>query len=176
MAFGRIFKERPGVAAGKRLYAAAVEQARVPQFYAHLGVGDTVMGRFELYTLHTVLLVLRLKGRGSQAAEVAQALFDAYLEGLDIALREMGVGDLSVGKKMKKLGRAFYGRVGSWEAALAEQSDEARALIVRTVYEGVDNPGAVALAAYARDAHKTLAELGDAALLSGETHWPGAPS
>jgi len=176
MAFGRIFKERPGVTAGKRLYAAAVEQARSPQFYARLGVPDTVMGRFELYTLHTVLLVLRLKGRGSQAAEVAQALFDAYLEGLDIALREMGVGDLSVGKKMKKLGRAFYGRVGSWEAALAEQSEAARALVVRTVYEGADDPNAGALAAYARDVTKTLADLDDAGLLSGETRWPGAPS
>lgn len=176
MAFGRIFKERPGVAAGKRLYAAAVAQARSPRFYAELGVPDTVMGRFELYTLHTVLLVLRLKGHGSQSAEVVQALFDAYLEGLDIALREMGVGDLSVGKKMKKLGRAFYGRVGSWEAALAEQSDEARALVVRTVYEGADNPHAAALAAYARETHERLAGLDESAVLSGETRWPGAPS
>ena len=173
MALGRIFKERPAVAAGKRLYAAAVDQARSPDFYRDLAAPDTVMGRFELYTLHAVLLVLRLKGRGPGQAEVAQAVFDAYLEGLDIALREMGVGDLSVGKKMKKLGGAFYGRVSAWEAALSETSDEAKALVVRTVYEGFDNPHAAALSAYAVSAHQTLAQVDDAALLSGETRWPG---
>ena len=175
MAFGRIFKERPAIAAGKRLYAAVVDQARSPIFYRDLGVPDTVMGRFELYTLHAVLLVLRLKGRGAEQVEVVQALFDAYLEGLDIALREIGVGDLSVGKKMKKLGGAFYGRVSAWETALTQGAEEVRSLVARTLYAGVDNPHAAKLATYAAEAHDALATQDEAALLSGEAKWPGAP-
>ena len=62
---------------------------------------------------------MRLRGRATRPAETAQALFDAYVAALDDALREMGVGDLSVGKKMRKLGEAFYGRVKSYEAAFA---------------------------------------------------------
>ena len=166
-----LFKERPAAAAGRALYARAVEQARRPAFYAELGAPDTVMGRFELYSLHTILLVLRLKGRGPAAAEAAQALFDAYLNGLDIALRELGVGDLSMGKKMKKLGRAFYGRTGSWERALSGAED-LDALVARTVYEGASEADARPLANYARRAAATLAEQGDEALLAGNVAWP----
>lgn len=175
MALGRIFKERPSIGIGKALYAKAVQQARTPALYADMGAPDTVVGRFELYTLHTVLLVLRLKGRNAASVEIVQALFDAYLEGLDIALREMGVGDLSVGKKMKKYGRAFYGRVGSWEAALAAlpAMNEMEALIGRTVYEGVEGADPAPLAAYAARAAATLDAQSDEALLSGDVHWQG---
>src|ERR1700712_1033064 len=109
---------------------------------------DTMEGRFELYSLHVILLVLRLKGLGVDAAAAGQALFDAYLLSLDIALREMGIGDLSVGKKMKKLGRAFYGRVQSWDEAFGDSPAEA-ALIARTVYEETPGADPAPLAAYA---------------------------
>ena len=170
-----LFKERPAVSAGKALYARVVEQARTPDFYARLSVPDTVMGRFELYSLHTILLVLRLKGRGPASAETVQALFDAYLSGLDIALRELGVGDLSMGKKMKKLGRAFYGRVGSWEKALAG-ADDLETLVGRTLYEAVPGADPGPLAAYARAAAATLAEQSDEALLEGIVAWPKVTS
>jgi cytochrome b pre-mRNA-processing protein 3 len=105
MMFKRLLSPRPAVAAGRRLYAAAAAQARAPVFYAAMGAPDTVEGRFEVYTLHVALILRRLKGQGSHAAEAAQGLFDAYVKSLDGALREMGVGDLSVGKKMRKLTR-----------------------------------------------------------------------
>lgn len=166
-----LFKERPAAAAGKALYARVVEQARTPAFYAELGVPDTVMGRFELYTLHAILLVLRLKGRGPAAAEAVQALFDAYLAGLDIALREIGVGDLSMGKKMKKLGRAFYGRTGSWERALSGAED-IDALVARTLHEGIEGADPSPLSRYARSAAAALAEQSDTAFLEGNVAWP----
>ena len=118
MRLNRLFSPRPAVLAGRRLYTAAVAQARTPVFYARMGAADTVEGRFEVYTLHLVLLLRRLKGQGAVASEVSQALFDAYLRGLDDGLRQMGVGDLSVGKKMRKLGEAFYGRAKAYDKAL----------------------------------------------------------
>ncbi|HKP79136.1 MAG TPA: ubiquinol-cytochrome C chaperone family protein, partial [Phenylobacterium sp.] len=146
----RLFKPRPAQLAGRELYARVVAQARNPTLYLDLGVPDTVEGRFELYSLHVYLLLERLKGQGPQAAETAQALFDTYLSGLDNALRELGVGDTVVGKRMRKLGEAFYGRIQSAEAALAALPDRAalEALLARTAYAAADPAKAPALAAY----------------------------
>ena len=159
--------------AGDRLYEAAIGQARQAAFYADLGAPDTVEGRFELYTLHVVLVLHRLKGQGAVAAETAQGLFDAYVQALDDALREMGVGDLSVGKKMRKLGEAFYGRAKAYQAAL-EQGDEAAlaALIGRTVYEARDGAAAERLADYVRRSEALLATLGLDDVLAARLAWP----
>ena len=85
----------------------------VPEFYRILGAPDTVDGRFELLTLHIVLLLERLK----EQPAVRQDLFDTYVSDLDGALREMGVGDLSMGRSMKQLGQVFYGRAAAFGAA-----------------------------------------------------------
>ena len=113
----RLFRPRPAQAAGRALYASVVEQSRQPALYERLGAPDTVEGRFELYSLHVVLLLDRLRRQGDQATETSQALFDTFVKALDHALREMGVGDLSVGKKMRRLAEAFYGRAKSYDAA-----------------------------------------------------------
>ena len=166
----RLFAPRAPVLAGRRLYAAAVAQARQPGFYAQLGAPDTPEGRFELYTLHVVVLLHRLKRHGPRATETAQALFDAYVRGLDDGLREMGVGDLSVGRKMRKLGEAFYGRAKITDQALEALPDEAplSALIGRTL-PGAD---AAAFAGYAGRARDCLASQTLEPLLEGEVHWP----
>ncbi len=140
-------------------------------FYADLGVPDTVEGRFELYSLHVILLVCRLKDEGPEAAEVSQALFDAYLRSLDDALRDMGVGDLSVGKKMRKLGQAFYGRAKAYDAALATDSDELQALIARTLFADAPNSDAVAMAGYVRRGAASLAAQPLAEILAGRAAW-----
>jgi cytochrome b pre-mRNA-processing protein 3 len=154
------------------LYGQAVQQARRPAFYTQLGVPDTPNGRFELYSLHVLLLLRRLKGAGEAGAETAQVLFDTFISSLDDALREQGVGDLSVAKKMRKLGEAFYGRVRSYDEAMAALPDtEAlNALIVRTVC--ADGGDAEGLTRYAADGAAELAALGDADVLSGRIGWP----
>lgn len=164
-------KETPAEAAGKALYARVVDQARTPALYRHLAAHDTPMGRFEVYTLHTLLLVLRLKGRGDEAQETVQAMFDAYITGLDIGLLELGVGHNSLGKKMKKLGRAFYGRLANWETALASEG-ELEPLIRRTVYEGDEAINPAPMAAYVRSVVAHLAQQSDEVLLQGEVTWP----
>jgi cytochrome b pre-mRNA-processing protein 3 len=171
--FQGLFRQRGPKVVGRSLYEAMVAQARQPAFYTAFGVADSVEGRFELYCLHVILLLHRLKGEGAQAAETAQALFDTFISGLDHALREIGVGDLSVGKKMRKLGEAFYGRAKAYDAALAGDGDELQALIGRTVFEDAPSPGAPeALAAYVRTAAAALAAQPLAAILGGHTVWP----
>jgi cytochrome b pre-mRNA-processing protein 3 len=169
----RLFKPRPAQAAGRALYAQTVTQSRCPALYAELGVPDTVEGRFELYSLHVYLLLERLKGQGGQAAETAQALFDTYLSALDNSLREMGVGDLSVGKKMRKLGEVFYGRVNGFEVALAELPDTGplEALLGRTVFEGAETDKAPGLAAYMLRQRAALQALPLDRLCAGDVEW-----
>jgi cytochrome b pre-mRNA-processing protein 3 len=174
MKLNRLFQPRPAALAGRRLYASSAAQARSPAFYAAMGAPDTVEGRFELYSLHVALLLRRLKGQGPQAAETAQALFDAYVQALDDALREMGVGDLSVGKKMRKLGEAFYGRVKNYDEAFEALPDRGplTAIIGRTVL--MDDAGADAgpLIDYAAMAMAGLDAAPLAALLQGDAPWP----
>lgn len=169
----RLFKPRPAVVAGRALYASVVAQARTPALYTGLGTPDSVEGRFELYSLHTYLLLERLKGQGPQAAETAQVLFDTYLSGLDNALRELGVGDTVVGKRMRKLGEAFYGRVQSYEAALAALPDhtDLEALVARTVYAEQEQPQAAAMAAYLLAQRGALAAQPVDAIIAGDVTW-----
>lgn len=169
----RLFKPRPAVAAGRALYAQTVAQSRTPTLYADLGAPDTPEGRFEIYSVHVYLLLERLKGQGPLAAETAQALFDTYVSALDHALRELGVGDLSVGKKIRKLGEAFYGRINSYETALAALPDTAPldALIGRTVYEGGEAPQAPPFRAYVLKQREALALQSVDALCAGQVTW-----
>lgn len=173
MILERLFRPKPAKIAGQKLYAGVVSQARRPEFYSQLATPDTVEGRFELYSLHVVLVLDRLKRQGAAAGVVAQALFDAYVSALDDALREMGVGDLSVGKKMRKLGEAFYGRVKSYEAALTALPDEALlgALIARTVYADADGAAPEALVAYVTRQRTALADQPLEAILAGDVDW-----
>lgn len=140
------------------LYALAVQQARAPAFYTTLGVADRIDARFELYTLHVLLLVLRLRDDGEAGASEAQALFDVYVSSLDHALRELGVGDISVGKKMRKLGEAVYGRMTAYEGPVRSGDVDALATALsRNVYETESAVHAPALARYAIASRATLA-------------------
>jgi cytochrome b pre-mRNA-processing protein 3 len=124
-----VFKPRPAKQTGDRLYVACVTQSRLPVFYLDYGVDDAIGARFELLTFHVGLVVTRLKSlpasdsRHGQAQETAQALFDSFLLALDSTLREQGVGDLSVPKKMKKLGQVIYTRMKRWDDLWRDNAD-----------------------------------------------------
>ena len=153
-----LFRTRPRDRLGEPLYELAVRQARDPGFYTTLGVADRIDARFELYTLHVLLLVMRLRDEGERGAEGAQALFDTYVSALDNALRELGVGDISVGKKMRKLGEAMYGRMTAYEPALRAEDRAALATgLARNVFESDDTAAGDALAAYALASRARLA-------------------
>jgi cytochrome b pre-mRNA-processing protein 3 len=172
----RLFRPGPARQSGEALYEAAIRQARQPDFYSALGVPDSVEGRFELYSLHVVLLLHRLKGQGDEAAETAQALFDAYLSALDDTLREMGVGDLAVAKKMRRLGEAFYGRAKAYDDLLAK-ADRAglKALIERTVLADAPGGEGAKMVDYVLASAAGLAGQPLEAVLEARPTWPAIP-
>lgn len=169
----RLFRKRPATENGRRLYAACVQQARTPSLYAELATPDTIEGRFEHYSLHVIFILDRLVRQGDEAAEVSQGLFDAYVRALDDTLREMGVGDLSVGRKMRRIGEALYGRLRNYEAAFngEEGADSLETLLARTVYEGVADPPVAGMAAYVQTQRAHLASLELRDMLEGAVTW-----
>ncbi len=156
------------------LYGAIVAQARSPTFYIGFGVPDTVEGRFDLIVLHLVLVLRRLGGAGQRGADLGQRLFDAFCRDLDGNLREMGVGDLAVPKRMRRFGEAFYGRQAAYVAALAaEDPQDFEKALARNILlaEGIDNRAA-RLSRYARAAARQLDAQNDAELFDGSTDFP----
>ena len=156
------------------LYGAIVAQARSPAFYIEFGVPDTVEGRFDLLVLHLVLVLRRLSRAGERGRAVGQQLFDAFCRDLDGNLREMGVGDLTVPKRMRRFGEAFYGRQAAYLAALeAGDSVEFESALSRNILqaESIDHRAAC-LARYARGAARQLDAQEDARLFGGTMDFP----
>jgi cytochrome b pre-mRNA-processing protein 3 len=106
------------------LYARIVVHARTESFYSLYGVPDTLNGRFDLITLHMFIVLRRLKDLGDEGLKISQNLFDIMFADMDKNMREMGVGDLSVGKKVKVLATAFYGRIKSYDNGIAGLNGE----------------------------------------------------
>jgi len=160
-----------------RLYDIAVRQARHPYFYAESGVADTVDGRFDMIVLHVFLLIRRLQRQGDQGRAQAQALFDLTFQDMDRNLREMGVGDLGVGRRVKDMARAFYGRADAYGRALdAGYRTDLGAALRRNLLAGVGDEGrSLDLADYVRRADQDLAAIEDSALVAGMAAFPAQP-
>ncbi|MDP2619973.1 MAG: ubiquinol-cytochrome C chaperone family protein [Hyphomicrobiales bacterium] len=156
------------------VYGALVAQARKPVFYADLGVPDTPAGRYDMIVLHAFLLFGRLR-RNDEERQLAQLVFDAMFVDLDRSLREMGIGDLSVPKKIKRMAEAFYGRVGAYEAAFKDDSMAMmKDAVARNLYAGTDAPSApaAAIAQYAFAARDHLAGLSLAEIRAADLAFP----
>lgn len=170
----RLFRRRPHERAGFELYGHAVAAARDPALFLGLGVPDTVEGRFDLVSLHVALLIRRLRTDGdARGPALAQAVFDAMFADMDLNLREMGVGDLSVGKKVRQAWEAFHGRARAYEAALDSGQESALAeALARNAWRGPPPEGAPGrLAALARAQAAHLAGQGMAALAAGRAEF-----
>lgn len=168
--FARLFKKDPLKAPARKLYDGLVEAARNPALYGEGGAPDTVDGRFDLITLHAVLVFRRLRDAGDHGQALSQLVFDIMFDDMDAALREMGTGDLSVGKKIREMGEAFYGRAQAYEPALVEADAPALAqAIARNMFDAelTDAPGAARLADYAVRSAASLGEQDLDALLDG---------
>ncbi|KAB2876373.1 MAG: ubiquinol-cytochrome C chaperone [Bauldia sp.] len=172
--FDRFFRRgRRGEGIPAALYGAIVAQARSAALYRDFGVPDTVEGRFEMVVLHLALVLRHLRDGDGHVSAVGQSVFDTFCTEMDRSLREMGVGDLSVGKKMRQVGEAFYGRAAAYESALSgrDASDLASAL-TRNVYAGaVPGMAVTSLAAYIFGADEALAR-GAAGLREGAVRFP----
>jgi cytochrome b pre-mRNA-processing protein 3 len=148
------------------IYGMIVTQAREPMFYEDLGVPDTVNGRFDLILLHLWLLLRRLR-TAADGAELSQALFDRFCEDMDDNLREMGVGDQTVPKRMRAFGEAFYGRTRAYDQAIDEGSEALASAISRNILNGTELGQARRLVAYVRATEADLSQVDEGALLLG---------
>ena len=156
------------------LYARVVQAAREPALYRDLKVPDTIEGRYEMIALHMALLLRRLQGQGRERLKLAQAILDYMAADFDRSIRELGVGDLSVARYMKRLGEGFYGRAGAYSEALERQDDSALSdALLRNVYAGTD-PGQRILATlcgYVRRQAARLTEQAPESIASGEVSY-----
>jgi cytochrome b pre-mRNA-processing protein 3 len=159
----RLFRRKPKPAAA--LYDVIVAAARHPHFFVDLNVPDTLDGRFDLIVLHLYLVLDRLR---DVAETERQNLIDYFFMDMDRSLREMGVGDLSVGKKVRVMAEAFYGRMLAYQAAV-EQGDPALAVALeRNVYAGVSNAQTGQLVEWIKLARGVLASLSVEDILSAK--------
>ena len=176
MALFGLFRRRPHERTGFELYGAAVRAARHPAFFARLGVPDTLDGRFDLIGLQVALLIRRLhRDPDPRGAALAQAVFDAMFADMDFNLREMGVGDMSIARRVKTMWEAFHGRAQAYEAPLEAGDPVAlAAALARNVWRGTLADGAAEPAALAELAFSTdalLARQGMSQFLAGEARF-----
>ena len=153
------------------IYGMIVTQAREPIFYRDLGVPDTVNGRFDLLLLHLWLLLRRLR-TAHGGVDLSQALFDRFCEDMDDNLREMGVGDQTVPKRMRAFGEAFYGRVQAYDQAIDSGAEALAQAICKNILNGAGIDRARQLAAYAQAAEAALGLADEQALLLGSFKFP----
>jgi cytochrome b pre-mRNA-processing protein 3 len=153
------------------IYGMIVTQAREPSFYRDLAVPDTVNGRFDLLVLHLWVVLRRLKPIEGGTA-LSQTLFDRFCDDMDANLREMGVGDLTVPKRMQAFGEAFYGRAAAYDIALAAGREALAQSLCKNILNGEQIDKARRLAVYAETTITALATTDDAALQSGSWTFP----
>lgn len=159
-------KTNPDKIAAEKLYSGLVAQARTPVFYAEWGVPDTLDGRFDMVLMHVFAVMQHLRKQGKAGAKRAQALYDVMFVDMDRSVREMGIGDLSVKRHMRRMMTAFNGRMDAY-------------------LKGVENPAilgeAIRRNIYAADASVETAPLehyllscmqGEPAVMEGHMVWP----
>jgi cytochrome b pre-mRNA-processing protein 3 len=184
MRFAHWFRPSSAHNGARLLYAQLVDQARAPAFYAAYGVPDSLDGRYEMLALHAFVALRRLKHDEGRTGALAQAVFDAMFADMDRSLREIGVSDLSVGKRVKEMARGLYGRIAAYEGGLADgvtpAGDALVGALARNVYGTVAPPPAAVLEALARYVRQALERLegvpSDRLGTEAPLPWPAIPA
>ena len=176
MMFDRWFARKRPDDSSEEVYRRIVAQARRPEFYAGGGVPDSLDGRFEMLALHLFLVLHRLKReRGEPAcAALAQALADRMAADLDANLREMGAGDLGVGRKVKRMAGALYGRIAAYEAGIDGGEAVLRQALRRNLFGTVepDEDEVAAMARYVLAGYELLGGCAAAQMVRGAVDFP----
>jgi cytochrome b pre-mRNA-processing protein 3 len=166
----RLFKRSGNRELIDRLSGEIVAAARHPALFMDYGIEDSLEGRFEAVTLLAFLALRRLNQMEPPGPEIAQDLIDALFRSFDVALREAGVGDISVPKNMKALARAFLGRAAAYDAALRGGAAALEAALGRNVYDG--RKDASRLARYVRAADDAMASASLDVFMAGRVPFP----
>jgi cytochrome b pre-mRNA-processing protein 3 len=170
MVFGFFRQKRNNQVIVERQYGALTAAARTPAFYLDMNVPDTVIGRFEMLTIMLILYFRRTARSPRSGQEIAQNIIDAFFEDVDHSIRELGVGDPGVPKRMKKLAGMYYGRLESYAGALDRNDrQELAAALKRNIHpeEGETAPSMQALADWMFDAEKAFSALDEEQIETG---------
>lgn len=166
------------------VYASLVARARHADFYSKNIVPDTFDGRFEMMVMHLYLMHSRLKDTSENGRRFSQELFDAFISDMDAGLREAGVGDQTVPKRINKMTRVFYGRTGAYDEIFEGEGDVAPLLnetISRNLFPDAETggdsvkPQTTSLAAYMMREHSLLKALSEQEITDQAVLFGGAP-
>jgi len=177
--FDRLFGRSRDLHAAHDLYAKIVAQARRAEFYEELGVPDTLDGRFDMVALHLFLVMHRLKGQGAQADARSRRLFEVVTSDFERSLRELGVGDQGIARRVTAMVGGVKGRVVAYDAAVAGDDRALEVALDNNLYGTVHEPDPQALAtmvAYVRSAVQALAAHPLDALLAGDVPFGDPPT
>ena len=164
-----LFKKKPNRDAVYAVYGAIVSQSRQPIFYAEWGVPDTVTGRFDMISVHLALLFRRMRTEKKEGVEFSQAVFDLFFKDMDRSLREMGVGDLGVPKKIQKMGTLFFGLMTNLNEAMdREDRSGVESVLRRNLFEGAEGAKVAELAGYLFTQYDRLAAQSGEAIEAGK--------
>jgi cytochrome b pre-mRNA-processing protein 3 len=175
MIFGLFRKNKVNHALMVRQYDALTRAARNPAFFERMNVPDTVMGRFEMLSTILILYFRRTSTAGEKVKAIAQEVVEAFFEDLDHSMRELGIGDNGVPKRMKKLAGMFYGRLDSYTRALeAGDMDALEAALRRNIHpENADQALSMRLLAdYMVGAENALKTVPESVLAAGDAALP----
>ncbi|MDV7338648.1 ubiquinol-cytochrome C chaperone family protein [Terasakiella sp. A23] len=181
MIFSKLFKSKPAFAEEvQALYIKIVEQSRNPVFYTDFEVADSVEGRVDMILLHAFVVMRRLKQGEEQTKEFAQSLYDLMFADFDLNLRELGVGDMGLARRVPKMAEAFYGRITVYEDGLGAEDEDVqlKEALDRNLYRKtpVSDESLQVMAQYLRREAKNLEETDIAALLKGELTFGKPPA
>jgi cytochrome b pre-mRNA-processing protein 3 len=169
-------RKDPQEAYAKQLHDAIIERSRAPIFHTDFRVPDTIDGRFDLLTLHGFLVLEALREQGEAGEALGTRLATETFAGFEAALRDLGVSDMGLSRRIKAMANAFYGRVQAYSSALSEEA--MAAALIRNLYRGdtIRFREATALAGYVQRAREALgSEEGSATLLSGTADFGALP-
>jgi len=175
--FGWLKKKDRKQTAAFELYTAMVMQARQPEFYAKLGVPDTIEGRFDLILVHAFVLFRRLKTDDGDR-DLAQHIFDVMFADLDQNMREMGIGDVGILKRIRKMSESYHGRIVAYEEGVQSGAAELAAALDRNLFADTDvsDEQLMAMVGYVHDALALLDKQAILALQNGAVHFPNVPA
>ena len=170
-----LFRKNTATAPVYAVYSAIVAQSRQPRFYAEWLVPDTVTGRFDMISLHMALLFRRLRAETGEQKQFSQAVFDLFFKDMDRSLREMGVGDLGVPKRIQKMGNIFFGLLAALNEAMDRHDSPAlQAVLSRNIFNGASGPHVEALADYLLAEDLALAGQPATAITGGALNFEAA--
>jgi cytochrome b pre-mRNA-processing protein 3 len=167
-----LFKRRIEDVSAANLYSACLSQSRLPEFYREIGVADSYDGRVDLLTLHLTLIMKAARKFGAQGEQLSQALYDVMVEDFNIAMREEGLSDTGIKRRIKPMLALFYGRAKAYTAAL-ENGDDLQALMLETLLVDAQSPkGAAVMADYISRADQLIDAMSEKQLQAGEIKFP----